>query len=61
MYVRKSDAKAQCQNDILESDEFDQMLDSCHESKAALYNSAVTDQPRPTKEFLKSEAAEDED
>jgi len=48
-------------HDILESNEFDEMLDSCHESKAALYNSAVTDQPKPTKEFLKGEAAEDED
>jgi dsDNA-binding SOS-regulon protein len=47
----------------LESDEFDKMLDSCHESKASLYNSAVTDQQRPRKELLKKniEAIEEED
>lgn len=50
-------------HDILEGDEFDKMLEICHESKASLYNSAVTDQARPTKEVLRKgcEADDEED
>ena len=38
-------------HEILESDEFDQLLDNASKTKAGLYEPAITNQAMPTKEF----------
>ena len=47
-------------HDILESNDFDAMLDSCHESHTGIYASSITNQARPAKELMKPQK-EDED
>lgn len=37
-------------HDIIESEEFDKLLDDCSQSKAGLYASAITNQAQPSKE-----------
>ena len=37
-------------NDILESDEFDKLLDDCSHSKAGIYASAITNEAYPSRE-----------
>ena len=49
-------------HDILESDDFDAMLDASHEAHAGIYASAVSNQPKPAKELMKQQrVVEDED
>lgn len=39
-------------HEILESDEFDSMLEQCTSAKAGLYNTAITNQAEPATEDL---------
>jgi len=48
-------------HDILESDDFDTMLDSCHDAHAGIYASAVSNQARPAKELMKQHKADEDD
>lgn len=42
-------------HDILESDEFEGLLDGCVTAKAGLYNCAITNEAEPAKEDLTNE------
>lgn len=49
-------------HDILEGDDFDAMLSNCHTECAGLYDSAVTDQAKPSMSVLKANTEDlDED
>lgn len=39
-------------HDILESDEFDKLLEDCTTAKAGLYSYTVTDEAEPSKEDM---------
>jgi len=43
-------------HDILESDDFDNLLDDCYQSKAGLYASSITNEAEPSAEDLIQEA-----
>lgn len=47
-------------HDILESKEFDSLLDDCFHSKAGIYSSAITNEAEPSIEDLIQEQEEEE-
>jgi len=48
-------------HDILESDDFDNMLDTCHDAHTGIYASAVSNQARPAKELMKQQKPAEDD